>query len=185
MVRKRLILIPAVLLLLLSLCACGLRVTDLIPGGGNAGAPASQRTEAPKFKADITFTTVDMNGRSVSEQDLAGASLTMINYWAYWCGPCVNEMPDLQKLYETYRSRGFMIWGIADQEDEAQNKKTIAQLGITYPCLRYVRAFDDALQTGYVPTTIFIDGTGKIVGETYVGSHSYNEWAAIVEKLLP
>ena len=61
----------------------------------------------------------------------------------------------------------------------------MAELGVTYPRLRYTTAFDNWMQTGYIPTTIFVDGSGKVVGETYVGSRSYDEWAATIEALLP
>ena len=55
--------------------------------------------------------------------------------------------------------------------------------GVTYPILRYVRAFD-SLQTGYVPTTVILDGTGSIVCKPFSGSMNYASWCALVEELL-
>ncbi|MBQ4424506.1 MAG: TlpA family protein disulfide reductase [Lachnospiraceae bacterium] len=210
---RKMIRILAAGLLGLSLCACGV-ITDVTkaPETKETQAPAESpvttqapapmeapseveteteaipsetQTEAAPLEADIRFTTVDMDGNTVTEQDFAGAKLTMINCWAYWCGPCVGEMPDLEKLYEEYRSRGFMLWGISDEEYEALNKETIQSLGITYPCLRYTPDFDEKMQTGYIPTTIFVNAEGKVVGETYIGSRGYEDWKAIIEELLP
>ncbi len=156
-----------------------------------AAQPETEKETEPEsswqcgtLDAEIVFSTVDMEGKAYTEEDFFGR-LTMINYWAYWCGPCVGEMPDLQKLYEEYKDRGFMLWGISNQEYEEDNLKTISRLGITYPCLRYTADFDEALQTGYIPTTVFVDAEGRIVGEKYIGSRSYEDWKAIVEALLP
>ena len=57
------------------------------------------------------------------------------------------------------------------------------EAGIGYPVLRYTEAFD-VFQTGYVPTTVFLDASGKQIGETVVGARSYEQWEEIVKELL-
>ncbi len=143
-----------------------------------------RQIEKDRFDPDFRFTTTDSAGNPVTEDLLSGRSLTMINLWAYWCGPCVGEMPDLQKLYEAYRSRGLQIWGLYDPSEEQPDLKTAKEMGIRYPLIRYTAAFDPYMNTGYIPTTIFVDGNGHIVGETVVGSRSYEQWAKIIEGLL-
>ena len=136
------------------------------------------------FSPDFTFATQDIDGGAWTESCFAEVSLTMINFWEPWCGPCVKEMPELQKLYETYRDRGFRILGIySDFEYEEEMRQVVEQTGVQYPILEYVDVFNQ-FQTGYVPTTIFVDGSGHLVGETMIGSESYDEWAAVVEGLL-
>ena len=147
-------------------------------------AVASEEPEA-EWAPDISFTTVDMDGNTVTDAVFGDAKLTMINYWAYWCGPCVREMPDLQRLQEKYGGAGLQILGISDEEFEEDNIDVLEQLGVTYPCLRYTAEFDPYLNTGYIPDTVFVDSSGKVVSEVYIGSMSYGDWAAIIESLLP
>ena len=105
----------------------------------------------------------------------------MINFFEPWCGPCVGEMPDLEKLYEAYAPQGFQIIGVFSTEDGVAD--VVASTGVQYPILRYVPEFD-RFQTGYVPTTIFVDGTGRIVGETQIGSNSYEGWEELIGELM-
>ena len=137
------------------------------------------------WSPDIRFTTRDEEGREWTDACFRDAKLTMINYWAYWCGPCVSEMPDLQQLSEDYADRGLQILGISDVDYEEDNIAAMEYLGITYHTLRYTSEFDYYLNTGYIPDTIFVDSSGKVVSVTYIGSRSYGDWAAIIESLLP
>lgn len=145
--------------------------------------PAAEESAAA-FTPEITFTTTDADGNTVTEQDLAGYRLIMLNFWEPWCGPCVGEMPDLQKLYENYQDKGLLIVGIyatAEMADEAA--EIVSSAGVTYPTWHYCEAFL-RFDTGYVPTTVFLDADGKVVGSPKVGSNSYDGWAEIVESLL-
>lgn len=158
------------------------------PAAAETPVPKTVDTPAPEPEAswepDFTFTTVDFEGREWTDRVFADAELTMLNMWAYWCGPCVGELPDLQKLYENYADRGFQILGISMVEYEKENADLMESLGITYPCLRLTESLDAELNTGYIPATLFVDGEGHILGEVMVGSKSYDQWAAIVEGYL-
>ena len=98
-----------------------------------------------------------------------------------WCPPCIAELPELQKLYETYADRGFNLIGVYSTEEGTAS--VLDEAGIGYPVLRYTEAFD-VFQTGYVPTTVFLDAFGKQIGETVVGARSYEQWEEIVKELL-
>ena len=141
------------------------------------------------FSPDVTFTITDRNGKDITESVFAEHELTMINFWEPWCGPCVQEMPEIEKLYEDYKDKGLMVIGVYSTEDmEADVEAVLADAGTTYPICFYSKAFD-AYQSGYVPTTIFVDKNGHVItmsdGEPYVvGSNSYEAWAQIVEKNL-
>lgn len=151
---------------------------------------ATEEQAVPEgFSPDFTFTTTDRDGNSWDESVFAGNELTMINFWEPWCGPCVSEMPELQRLYEDYSDRGFLIIGVySDDTQEGSVDEVLSSSGITYPILHYTSEFDE-FQTGYVPTTIFVDGEGHIVtapdqDSAIVGSDSYDGWAKIIEDLL-
>ena len=109
----------------------------------------------------------------------------MINMWEPWCGPCVGEMPDLARVYEEHKDEGLVILGVFSEtsmdEDAAQ---VISDSGVTYPILRYSSEFD-VFQTGYVPTTVFLTGEGKLLSaEPIIGSQSYADWNNKVMDLL-
>ena len=107
----------------------------------------------------------------------------MINMWESWCGPCVNEMPDLQKLYTKYKDSGFLILGVTSSEI-SEAKSVVTQKRITYPILIRSSEFE-RFQTGYVPTTVFIDNAGNVLSpEPYVGGKSYSEWETVILSYL-
>lgn len=146
---------------------------------------AEPAEEAPaqsaSFSPDFSFSTTALDGTAFDESVFAGHKLTMINFFEPWCGPCVHELPELERLYEDLADEGFYIIGVFSTEDGVA--EVLKDAGVSYPALRYVPEFDQ-FQTGYVPTTIFVDGDGHIVGETKIGSNSYDGWLQIVKGLM-
>lgn len=170
--------------------------TDLSIGKSETSldAPTEGSTEGStldNFSPDLTFSISTTEGNTITEQVFSEHKITMINFWEPWCGPCVSEIPDLEKLYENYKEQGFYIIGIystTDQMDEVN--AIIADHGITYPIAEYDSAFDP-FQTGYVPTTIFVDQQGHVLAmengygdNALVGANTYEDWTKIVEGLL-
>ena len=149
------------------------------------GLAAESAAPPAEWSPDISFSTKDADGNEWTDACFRDVKLTMINFWAYWCGPCVREMPDLQRLQDNYGDRGLQILGISYEEYEPDNVAIMEELEVTYPCLRYTYSFDYYLNTGYIPTTIFVDSNGHVVGEVQIGSNSYEGWASIIESLLP
>ncbi len=173
-------------------------------------APAEETAEAAAPDASgFRFSTTDREGNVWDESVFAQHELTMINFWEPWCGPCVGEMPDLQKLYETYGDRGLMILGVyATPGMEEDVDAALEQTGVRYPILHFCDEMQ-VFESGYVPTTVFVDREGQVLnreldeqerdmladviqamGEDtasrlYVGANSYEGWAAVVEGLLP
>ena len=142
-----------------------------------------QEQDTP-FAPEFLFSTTDFKGDAATEQIFAGHRLTILNFWEPWCGPCVSEMPDLQRLSQEYADKGVQVIGVfatpdADEEVQAVLDKT----GVTYPILRYTSEFD-FLQTGYVPTTVIIGSSGNILTESFAGSMDYDGWVALIEDLL-
>ncbi len=133
----------------------------------------------------FTFSTEDFEGNAFTSDDLKDAKLVMINMWEPWCGPCVGEMPDLEKIYEEFKDQGLVILGVFAEtgmdEDAAQ---ILEECGITYPILRSTSEFD-GFQTGYVPTTVFLTGEGKLMSEyPVIGAQSFDAWHSAVKGLL-
>lgn len=140
------------------------------------------------------FTLKDTTGRKVSLADYKGKAV-IVDFWATWCAPCKVEIPWLEKFHDQYASQGLEILGVSeddlDPDDRAkllQEKKDIAdkaaQMKINYPVL-----IDDAsVSTPYggidgLPTTFFIDRTGKVVAST-VGLAPRDTIEADIKKAL-
>lgn len=161
--------------------------TDVTTSSG-ATEKASVSTDAD-FSPDFTFKTTDRAGNTYDESIFASAKLTMINFWEPWCGPCVKEMPDLELLYEAYKDKGFQIIGVySETHMESEVAGILKNKNISYPILNYTDEFA-RFNTGYVPTTVFVDGNGHIIKmddgtESIVGSNTYEGWETIIKQYL-
>lgn len=152
---------------------------------------AVSESSAADFDPDVKFSIEDLDGNEITEEEFSKHKVTMINFWEPWCGPCVNEMPELEKLYETYKDKGLYIIGVFSATDQVDDvKKIVSDAGTTYPIASYDTNFD-VYQTGYVPTTIFVDQNGHVLpasngysDNAIVGGNSYDDWAKIVDGFL-
>ena len=108
------------------------------------------------------FTLRSMGGPNLRLQEQRGR-VVMVNFWATWCGPCRQEMPQLNRLYEKYKSSGFVLLGINVDDDTSNAASVAAKLGVTFPVLldtdkKVSREYD--LST--MPSTVIIDRDGKV-----------------------
>ncbi len=155
---------------------------------GCTKTPAATEPEAAQepetAAAAFRFSTTDLDGNPVDESVFQGYDLVMINFWAYWCGPCVAEMPELEQLHQAYPNV-LLLGVIIDETDMDETRSLIAQTGVTYPVL-YAKG--DLAQLAqdmqYVPTTYFLSPDGTILGEPAVGSNDLSGWTEIVEGYL-
>lgn len=145
-------------------------------------APATQVATAGKTAASFPVPSID--GKSESLAGYRGKVVVM-NLWATWCPPCRSEMPDLEKLYETYRSRGLIVVGINQGESRERAASFAQSLRITYPIW-----LDSQQQYGrtYIalglPTTVVIDRSGAPVPPGYDGPLTYAQMKAAVAPLI-
>ena len=158
----------------------------------------TQETETAETAKDntlsdsIVFEGIDMNGNAVSSEVFSDSKLTMVNVWATYCNPCLNEMPGLGELAGEYDPDNFQIIGIisdvqegADQEMTDLAADLIAQTGADYTHLLLNESLYYSLLTDVtaVPTTFFIDTNGVIL-DTVVGSMEKSAWEDKINALL-
>ena len=110
---------------------------------------------------DFTVTTFD--GQTIRLSDLRG-QVVVLNFWASWCGPCREEAPALQAVWEQYRERGVTVIGLAwvDSSDQA-SLDFLREFNVTYPnAPDRGSAAGDAYHIRAVPETFIIDRDGQI-----------------------
>ena len=133
------------------------------------------------------FTLPDLNGthRAIKEWD---GKVVAVNFWATWCGPCKEEIPQFNALQKKYGPRGMQFIGVA-MDDRGSVKTYMKSNTIAYPVL--VDGEDAAAQLairygddqGVVPYTAFIDRQGRIAFLQF-GSMSEDLARQIIESLL-
>jgi len=124
------------------------------------------------------FSTVDVYGNSVGTEIFSQNTVTVVNVWGTYCGPCIEEMPELEEWYEEEQSagRGVMIIGLPCDVDYSTADYAIDVMndtGVTYPNL----ILDDGLYEMFcedlycVPTTFIVDSNGNIVDGPFEGAY--------------
>jgi peroxiredoxin len=146
---------------MLSKCRIQSRLHQLIVAGvllvawGYCGA-ANQPSMAPDF------TLKSREGINIKLSELRG-QVVMVNFWASWCGPCRQEMPLLQQLYERYQSLGFSLLGVNVDEQKAAADKMLNDIPVSFPILYDNRSkVSKAYQVKAMPSTFMVDRDGRI-----------------------
>ena len=128
---------------------------QLLPGNLNGKA-------APDFE----LKTVD--GKTVRLSDYRGKAV-LLNFWATWCPPCKIEMPWFVDLQKQYAGQGFQVIGVSVDDDAEKNADKIGKFAKEMNLNYIVLLGNDKVSDQYggvegLPTTFFIDRSGKIVG---------------------
>ena len=123
------------------------------------------------INTELTFTLRDTNGNTVTMQELVGKPV-VINFWAIWCPPCKAEMPDFQKAYDEYGENvTFLFVNLIGWRNNtvAEVDAFMEQNGYDFPVYYDVDgSAEKAVGVTSIPTTVFIDKTGKVTN-TYTG----------------
>lgn len=134
----------------------------------------------------------DFDTTEVTEDVFAGSTLTIVNVWGTFCGPCIGEMPFLGQLAEEYADRGVRIIGIVidvgDDQTALENARSIVEAtGAGYLHLipnEYLwNRF--CVQSDYIPMSWFLDQNGELLNEEpLVGSMEYEGWKSLIDSYL-
>ncbi len=133
-------------------------------------------TEAPDF------TLTDMNGTAVSFSSFKG-KVIILDFFASWCPPCRQEIPDFIALQDAYGDKGLAMVGVAMVSRE-EAKEFAGQMGINYPVL----VDDGKVSVTYgpvraIPTTLVIDRNFK-VAKVYIGYRAKDVFENDIKELL-
>jgi peroxiredoxin len=113
---------------------------------------------------DLAITTIDRKQLFLKELSSQN-QLVVINFWATWCRPCVQEMPDFEKMHQEYQHKKVTFLGIATQDLTPAVREFVSKMNITYEIAadaekKIAGAFGGV---SILPTTVFIDSKNNIV----------------------
>jgi peroxiredoxin len=131
------------------------------------------------------FNLGDINGKLVKLSQFRGKAV-ILNFWSIWCGPCLAEMPSLNKLYLEFKDKGLIVLSIAEDPAEKPVRSYIQEKGIAFPILMdkdrkvYLKYFLFG-----IPVTFLIDKKG-FIAEKFIGERDWSshEMRGKVLKLL-
>lgn len=199
MSKLRKIFMILLILSLVLLCGCGGDGGKPPAGVTPETEPASEPQETPSSEnasSDgesepiyITFEGTDLEGNPVSQDIFSQSRLTMVNVWATYCNPCLNEMPGLGELAAEYDKSEFQLIGVVSDvregEDPSPVESLVRETGADYTHLLSNDSIDEALLSGVsaVPTTFFFNQEGAYLGGV-VGSAEKSDWEELIHELL-
>lgn len=135
-------------------------------------------------KAAPDFTLKDvLTGKDYALSQFKG-KVVVLNFFTFFCGPCREEMPDLNKINNELKGKGLQMFGIALSSDPTQIRFLVKQLGLEYPVLIGNDKVSDAYGSiAVVPTTVIIDKQGNI-SERIEGTRKKEVFQKLIEPLL-
>jgi peroxiredoxin len=134
---------------LLGLALCVFAATSLASSG-------LEGRQAPDFALKSS------TGENMRLSEYRG-DVVMINFWATWCGPCRQEMPLLDELYNRYQRVGFNLLGVNIDDDSRRAMQMVDELGVSFPVLFDARKEVSKLyQVDAMPVTVLVDREGNV-----------------------
>lgn len=185
------IVLAVAILLSFSACSDDKDGGEVVISGEGEQSTVYEKEESTAF----VFTAEDLYGKKVSSDMFKKSKITMVNIWATFCGPCKNEMPYLGELSKEYDEKDVQIAGIIiDLKDSNGNvlesqieaaKDIVESSNASYTHIipsDSVEAYISSVSV--VPTTIFFDSDGNVIGSNIIGSKSKEDWKSVIDEKL-
>lgn len=166
-------------MLCLGLWACSSSEDSSSEGSSSSDSSGTTKQETSEngFPVNMPeFSTTDMDGNKVTNDIFADYDLTVVNFWATYCNPCIDELPELAEWKKELPDNVNLIGLLVDVDEKGSDQyklaeKIIKETGADYQHLIATEEFDDMISNLVgVPTTFFVDSTGKIIGEPFAGA---------------
>ena len=137
---------------------------------------ALKGTDAPGFVLS-SFT-----GTEVSAASMKG-NLVLLDFWEVWCGPCIESMPKVQQLYESYKDKGLKVFGVMNDLKQLESaKRFVEKRGFSFPMLAGNEQLLKDYKVNGVPQYVLIDPQGKI---SFISVGYSTELEAAIKSSLP
>lgn len=123
--------------------------------------PASEAFSAGQ-KAAPDFILKSNQGKNLRLSELRG-NVVMLNFWASWCGPCRQEMPLLDQLYQRYSAAGFTLLGVNVEADPKEADQMLKEIPVSFPILYDTESkVSELYGVQAMPSTVMISCDGKV-----------------------
>ena len=117
-----------------------------------------------------SFTVKDADGKEKTLADLCqGKKYIMIDFWATWCVPCRQEMPNVKEQYAKYAAKGFEVIGISEDRSKPTMDEYVQKEGIKWPVFRDQTKIASLYGVTMIPTTFIINAEGVVVAKDLRG----------------
>ncbi len=132
------------------------------------------------------FCLEGLNGKRVQLRGLKG-NIILLNFWATWCGPCKDEMPSMETLYQRYKERDFALLTISVDEGSSEaTRKFIQKNRYSFSVLVDPTGKTlDLFEIDRIPATVIIDKKGRTVGRA-IGPRDWSkpEVFSLIDQML-
>ncbi len=147
-----------------------------------ARAPVAAAEEPPPLFPDLELAGAD--GSSVRLSELQG-NVVLLNVWATWCGPCRLELPIVQKMYDRYSDRNFVVLAVNIDADRRRIDPFLKKFNLSLP-IYYAAPEEAAAMTSMgIPSTFILAPDRKLIDRAVGFSPDVEEhWKQVVEKHL-
>ena len=127
--------------------------------------PRTTWRASPLVGRSVQIEAKGLDGREVKLPE-RGARATVVDFWATWCEPCREQLPELDRLAATWRGEGVQVYAISFDEDRAAVEEFVARTPVRFPVLweKGGTALADRLSLTRLPTTVLLDGAGVVRG---------------------
>jgi peroxiredoxin len=130
------------------------------------------------------FSLETPEGGSIALSSLRG-KYVLIDFWASWCGPCRKENPNVVKMYNRYKDKGFEIFGVSLDQSRDKWLKAIADDKLTWPQVSDLKGWESKAaqlyQVDAIPQTILLDKEGKIIAKGLRGEELEAKLASLLK----
>ena len=125
--------------------------------------PGAAARPSPLVGTKVEVTAKALDGRAVA-LPAPGVRVTVVDFWATWCEPCREQLPDLDRLAAAWRGRGVEVYAISFDEDRGAVDEFVARTPVGFPVLwdKGGGALADRLALTRLPTTILLDAAGVV-----------------------
>ncbi len=172
-------------LLLSGLFGCN-QDSDRVGPDPDAGTAGQDTKDARAENILAEFKAADLEGNIISNEIFSQYELTMINIWGTFCGPCIEEMPDIQRVHEAFKEKRVQVIGIVADNKLMEARQITAAQGANYLNLIPDQSLMNNLisRFDYVPVTVFVDSEGRLLNTIVSGARDYDSYSKIIEELL-